>query len=494
MFTNDHQVYQELFEAVQMNRIFPDSKTFVDCVPKFPVAAINEKYSQEKELPAFDLKDFVFRHFSLPVPHSVHFQSNSEKPVEDNIERLWTALTRQPDTSNGSLIPLPYPYIVPGGRFGEIYYWDSYFTMLGLKAAGKKEMIRSMINNFSWLIENIGFIPNGNRQYFLSRSQPPFYSLMIKMLCDMEGNAVLKKYLPLLLKEYGFWMKGHETLGINSAGGHVVKLDKQTVLNRYWDSKDTPRPEAFREDVELANESTQPSHEVFRNLRAGAESGWDFSTRWFKDQSSFASIHTTDIVPVDLNCLLLHLEQMIAAGYTEEGEIEKAALYEQLAGSRKSAIHQYCWNEAAGFFVDYDWTLGQKRENLTLAGMMPLYLSLATGEQASKAAQIIEEKFLCPGGVITTLINSGQQWDAPNGWAPLQWITTRGLKNYGHHQLADEISRRWIQLNKDVFHRTGKLMEKYNVVDTHLEAGGGEYEGQDGFGWTNGVFLALQNS
>jgi alpha,alpha-trehalase len=128
---------------------------------------------------------------------------------------------------------------------------------------------------------------------------------------------------------------------------------------------------------------------------------------------------------------------------------------------------------------------------MTLAGTSALYFKTASPENAARVKQHIEEKFLVAGGVVTTLETTGQQWDAPNGWAPLQWMTIQGLENYGYSDLAGKIARRWIQLNTDVFKRTGKLMEKYNVVDTHLEAGGGEYEGQDGFGWTNGVLLAL---
>ena len=128
---------------------------------------------------------------------------------------------------------------------------------------------------------------------------------------------------------------------------------------------------------------------------------------------------------------------------------------------------------------------------MTLAGVTPLYFQFATKEQANLVAQTVSDKFLSAGGVVNSLRITGQQWDAPNGWAPLQWMTITGLENYGHHELASVIAGRWIRLNTDVFHRTGKLMEKYDVVDTHLEAGGGEYQGQDGFGWTNGVLLAL---
>ena len=119
------------------------------------------------------------------------------------------------------------------------------------------------------------------------------------------------------------------------------------------------------------------------------------------------------------------------------------------------------------------------------------FFNYSTQQQADKVAELIQNKFLTEGGLVTTLNRTGQQWDAPNGWAPLHWIAIIGLDNYGHDELAATIAKRWMKLNTDVFHRTGKFMEKYNVVDTHLEAGGGEYAGQDGFGWTNGVYLAL---
>jgi alpha,alpha-trehalase len=481
-----------LFEAVQMNRVFPDGKTFVDCLPRKSGQEINSKFLEQKSKPGFDLTRFVLENFDLPIPHSNGYTSDLNRSVEENIEMLWEVLTRQPDKKAGSLVPLPYPYIVPGGRFGEIYYWDSYFTMLGLQASGKMDMVENMVRNFSYLIETIGYIPNGNRTYFLGRSQPPFYSLMVKLLADIKGSEVLVTYLPYLEQEYQSWMKGADELDEKQKfTRHVVRLPDGEILNRYWDENDKPRPESYREDLELSHQSTQDPRDLFRNLRAGAESGWDFSCRWFKDIHSFASIHTTDLAPVDLNCLLLHLEETIAEAYALKGDKAKVAHYEALAGKRKLAIQQYCWNEEKGFYFDYDVAASHQCDLGTIAAAFPLFFRVATQEQANLVASVIKERFLKPGGVVATLEATGQQWDAPNGWAPLQWMTILGLENYGKHELARNTAQRWVQLNKDVFHRTGKLMEKYNVIDTHLEAGGGEYPGQDGFGWTNGVFLAL---
>ncbi|MBK6827185.1 MAG: alpha,alpha-trehalase TreF [Chitinophagaceae bacterium] len=480
-----------LFREVQIKKIFPDGKTFVDCVPKIPEREIETKFELLKDKPGFNLKTFVLTHFELPVPHSDHYKSDNSKSVRENIETLWDVLTREPVKKDGSLIPLPYPYIVPGGRFGEIYYWDSYFTMLGLKVSGRTTMIEQMVNNFAWLIDTIGYIPNGNRNYYQGRSQPPFFSLMLQLLSEAKGEQVITQYLPQLIREYQYWMKGSETLSAShQAAQHVLRMPDGEILNRYWDQNDNPRPESFREDCELAEHSSLPANETFRHLRAGAESGWDFSSRWFRDGLQFETIHTTEIVPVDLNLLIWQLEQTIAEACSLTGNPE-ASTYRKLAQERLTAIRKYCWNDKIGFYTDFDTSTGKQKDILSLAAAMSLFFNVATKEQAHSMQQIISNEFLHPGGLVATLQETGQQWDAPNGWAPLQWITIRGLQIYGYSSLAKEIAGRWIRLNEEVFRRTGKLMEKYNVVDISLEAGGGEYEGQDGFGWTNGVYLAL---
>lgn len=486
--------YTNLFEAVQMQQIFPDGKTFTDCTAKYSLEKIDEKFQQQKTKPGFDLSSFVHENFTAPVPPQNNYTAH-EADVKDHINNLWSVLTRKADDASSnvysSLIPLPFPYIVPGGRFGEIYYWDSYFTMLGLQVSGRTDMIQNMVNNFSFLIDHAGYIPNGNRTYFIGRSQPPFYSLMVKLLAAEKGNDVLIKYLPQLEKEYAFWMKGSESLNEkNIAAHHVVRLPDGSLLNRYWDENDTPRPESYREDVELAHHAKDKAI-MYRHLRAGAESGWDFSCRWFKNVKDFSTIHTAEIIPVDLNCLLLHLEETLQEAYKHSDNPLQQTFFEQRIIQRKAAIQQYCWNDEEQFYYDYDFVAGKQKTLQTIAAVFPLYFKVATNEQATLVVQIIEQKFLQPGGITTTLEVTGQQWDAPNGWAPLQWMTIQGLENYGIHDLAKEIAKRWIALNKKVYQRTGKLMEKYNVYNTALDAGGGEYPSQDGFGWTNGVLLKL---
>ncbi len=483
-----------LFEKVQQAQVFSDGKTFVDCIPRAPLREILSQFEAEQVLPDFSISDFVTRHFDLPKIFGNGFHTDTSKAVEDHIQSLWPILTRQPENEeNSSLIPLPYPYVVPGGRFGEIYYWDSYFTMLGLVASGQKESVRDMVQNFAYLIETIGYVPNGNRTYYLGRSQPPFFSLMVDLLVQAGDANAPAEFLSQMEMEYEYWMKGKENLTPEQRALHqVVLMPEEEIMNRYYDESDTPRPESYREDVGLHDEQESP--ELYRHLRAGAASGWDFSSRWFHDPFDLATIHTTDFIPVDLNCLLYLLEKRIASAAEMAGDKELNWKFDHLTQRRREAICRYCWHEGESFFVDYDWTLSRPSQAVTMAGCFPLFASIATPEEAALVAGRLESDFLFDGGLVATLQTTGQQWDAPNGWAPLQWIAVKGLENYGFHTLADTIRQRWLNLNRQVFHRTGKLMEKYNVVDPHIEAGGGEYPGQDGFGWTNGVFLAMSHA
>lgn len=487
------ELYGELLHDVQMAKIFPDGKTFVDCTPKKDPAIILESYKKTKTQPGFDLKLFVAENFDLPIQHSTGFVSDRNQSPQDHITSLWPVLTRQPDQqTKGTLIPLPKPYIVPGGRFGEIYYWDSYFTMLGLQVDGRADMVENMADNFAYLIDKVGFIPNGNRTYYLGRSQPPFFSMIVGVLAEMKGDSAYQQYLPQLEKEHAFWMDGADKLTEQQpTHRRVVRLQGGEVLNRYWDDRAAPRPESYREDVETASASGRPLEEVYRHLRAGAESGWDFSSRWLADGKTLATIRTTDIVPVDLNCLLYHLEWVIAQAYLSKGDQPSADKWIGLAKNRVIAVQKYLWQQDAGFFMDYDFVNKKITGIRSLAGVFPLFFKLATPEQAGLVAKAIEKDFLRPGGVVTTLNNTGQQWDAPNGWAPLQWLTIKGLNDFGHDKLAATIAQRWVELNKKVYRNTGKMLEKYNVEDVSLEAGGGEYPVQDGFGWTNGVLMRL---
>lgn len=494
------ELYGSLFRDVQSSRIFPDSKTFADAIPLDDPVLIIERYHREKSSPDFDMETFVRGHFRMPAHIASEFISDKSEPVSEHVRKLWSVLTRQPEMQErgGSLIPLPHEYVVPGGRFREIYYWDSYFTMLGLKESGRAELIEHMLNNFAYLVDTLGFIPTANRTYYLSRSQPPFFSLMVRLYSEMEGKKVLKKYLPQLQKEYDYWMDGSEDVGAPfTAHRRLVYLPDGVLLNRYWDDKATPRPESYREDTELAHEVADKygtaADEVYRHIRAAAESGWDFSSRWFSDENDFASIHTTDILPVDLNCLMYHLEKALAEAYLLTDNRRMHLLYEEKARQRNVAIQTYFWDESKHYYMDYDFKKRDFTKAVTIAGAFPLYFKLAPKPHSHYIRAYIRLNFLKSGGLLTTTVRTGQQWDAPNGWAPLQWIVYKGLRNYNFHRTANELSDEWLGLIEKEFRHSGKMLEKYNVSDTNLMAGGGEYEIQEGFGWTNGVYLRMKN-
>ena len=491
----------QLFHDVQLSGIFEDSKTFADARPRLAPAEITARYGSARGAPQFNLRQFVEEHFELPRPVGEGFRSDTSQTMEQHIRALWPVLTRPPDTADArsSLIPLPNPYVVPGGRFREVYYWDSYFTMLGLVASGRTDLVKSMLDNFAHLIGTVGHIPNGNRTYYLSRSQPPFFAAMVGLYARATDTTQVLPYLDALEAEHAFWMNGAERLapGAGQAYRRVVRLsDGGPLLNRYWDDRADPRPESYRPDYEVGQTLADARREGFyRNVRATAESGLDFSSRWMRDPKDLRTLETTDLIPVDLNSLLYHAERMIAALRAVRGRAGDAGVARQFAEAaedRRRALLAAAYDPATGFFYDVRWRSGARvTDRPTLAAASPLYFGLATPEQGRAVAARLEREFLKPGGFVTTLIASGQQWDAPNGWPPLEWLTIEGVRRYGRADLADAARDRWLALNRRTYRSTGKMMEKYDVVDVRRSAGGGEYATQDGFGWSNGVALAL---
>ena len=182
--SNYIQLSGDLFKDVQLSGIFSDSKTFVDAVPKRNPAQIKALYNSEKHLPDFDLRQFVYANFIVPN-NTDTIKVPENKSMNIHIEDLWKYLIRTPYTVNvnSTLIPLKFSYIIPGGRFREIYYWDSFFTILGLLADGKISTAENMVYNFAYMLDKYKMIPNGNRIYYLTRSQPPFFSLMVDAIC-----------------------------------------------------------------------------------------------------------------------------------------------------------------------------------------------------------------------------------------------------------------------------------------------------------------------
>lgn len=488
---NPRKRFPDLFERVAEAKIFEDPKAWTDVIFNAPPEVILEAFKKENPMSTSELKAFTARYFKEheALADNLPKEENLEnETVESYLNGLWHKLLRppHPDAAEelSSIISLPKEYIVPGGRFNEIYYWDSYFTMLAF-ADRNPVMIQNMVDNFASMINRFGFIPNGNRTYFLSRSQPPFFHRLVGLLDPDNNAAAYARYIKELCREYGFWMNRDGDIETR-----CVKIDENTYLNRYFDASDQPRDESYVFDLETAEASDQKSADLYRNIRAGAESGWDFSSRWFGDPTDMASIRTTLILPVDLNAILYGLELAISEGYEHLGEKLESEKYKALADKRRNAISKYFWNAESGCFFDYDIEYKKQTSVVSGAALFPLFFNCCSEEQAQSIAKQTEAHLLKPGGLVATSIETGEQWDSPNGWAPLQWVAISGLKQYGHTELAAEIADRWMKMVTSVYNTTGALYEKYDVVNMSL-AGGGEYLVQEGFGWTNGVMATL---
>src|SRR6202047_4617110 len=366
------KLYGPLFKDVQMEKIFSDQKTFVDCIPRRAPSDIMADYDRLAKEPTFDLKAFVASNFTPPA---------DPDDIRTHIKGLWRVLHREASkpVEGSSLLALPYPYIVPGGRFNEIYYWDSYFTMLGLKESDEIDMIDNMIKNFASLIDGYGFIPNGNRTYYLSRSQPPYFSMMVEVLAGLKGDSVYVDNLSALEKEYAYWTDQ------TAPTKHVVQLANDTSFDRYYDQLDVPRQESYSQDVATSETSKEDQKTLYRNIRSAAESGWDFSSRWFADGHLLGTIQPTNLNPRELKCLLYHLEVVLGKAHRARNDADKndtpqASDFEAKAEKRKNVINQYCWSPDQNWYVDVDLQ-GQPSKEITLAGVAPLFFKVAPSDR-----------------------------------------------------------------------------------------------------------------
>ncbi|HLZ82329.1 MAG TPA: alpha,alpha-trehalase TreF [Caulobacteraceae bacterium] len=484
-------LFGRLYADVELRGLFPDSKTFADAQPLRPPAAIIGDY--RRGLSTDQLRAFVAASFEVPSTGAAAPPvAPSHHALKAHIAVLWPVLARAPLNAPAfsSQLSLGHPYVVPGGRFREVYYWDSYFTMLGLVRDGRSDLAIGLADDFADLIARYGHVPNGARTYYLSRSQPPVFYLMAGLTRPEDPAGAYAHYLDALRREHRFWMAGEDRLKPGQADRHVVRLPDGSILNRYWDARATPRDEAWREDVAMARSSGRPPATLYRELRSTAESGWDFSSRWMADGRSLSALRTTAIAPVDLNSLLFGLEGAIAEGCARLRDVRCVGEFTRRAARRRQAMDRYLWRAGPGIYLDYDWRRETALARPSAAMLYPLFVGAASRNQAERVAVDVRTALLAPGGLRTTTVRTGQQWDAPNGWAPLQWIAVGGLERYGDDRLARDVAGRWLSTVCRTYRETGKLLEKYDVEQAR-PGGGGEYPLQDGFGWTNGVTRAL---
>lgn len=380
------------------------------------------------------------------------------------IDDHWAVLTHQEKEDRGTIIGLPHPYVVPAAdpkakfTFMEQYYWDSYFTALGL-VGEHQELAEGMLDNLIHLFKRFHFIPDASRMYYMSRSQPPFLTSFIRLIYQTgnKDKTWLKGQMDVAQQEYEL---------VWTCEVHPFWHQVHHGLSRYYDIN------------------------VLHDL-AEAESGWDMTTRFDRK--------CLDFLPIDLNSLLYKYEADLAWSAEECGDKSAAKKWQAAAAKRKHEINKYMWHERKAFYFDYNYNKQQKGDVWSLAGFYPMWAGLATKEQAAELVRNLA-RFEHSGGLSSTtrpLVDMSifgslkVQWAFPNGWAPLHQIVIEGLTNYGYTEEAERIARKWVQTNLYWFERDGVFMEKYNVVKPHKHPVEGLYPSQTGFGWTNAVFKHL---
>ncbi|XP_065165308.1 trehalase-like isoform X2 [Atheta coriaria] len=522
----DSEIYchGQLLHTVQMSKIFQDSKTFVD---------MKLRYNANTTLENF--KDFMSNHNQHPSRDAViRFVNESFEPAgrefEDWIPQDWTpspkfvrsiqdpeyktfALTlnkvwkelgrkmREDVKENQdlySIIWVPNPVIVPGGRFREFYYWDSYWIIQGLLLSEMHTTVKGMLTNFAYIVDTYGHIPNGGRIYYLERSQPPLFIPMVKLYVDSTGDKdFVAERMGTFEKEFSYWMDNHAV--------KVEKDGKNYTLYRYADTSMGPRPESYSEDVESSAifKEEKEKEAFYSEIKAAAESGWDFSSRWFilngTNKGNLTNIKTRSIIPVDLNAMLYQNAMILAEWHEELGNISQSSYYRTIAHTIMEAVEAVLWHEEVGSWLDYDILNGVKRDWWYPTNISPLWTGCYDKSNTDKIVRLVRKyldnsNVIYPGGVPMSQEHTGEQWDFPNVWPPIQHMMIVGLNNTGDEaaqRLAYELAERWVRSNHKAFMETEAMFEKYDATVFGGHGGGGEYEVQLGFGWSNGVILDL---
>jgi alpha,alpha-trehalase len=402
------------------------------------------------------------------------------------------------------LLYLPHPYVVPGGRFNEMYGWDSYFIEMGLLRDGRVTLAKGMVDNFLYQIREYGKVLNANRTYYLTRSQPPFLTQMILLVyARTQDRQWLEKTLPEIEKYYLYWTsKPH--------------LTPETGLSRYYDSGEGPAPEVVSSELDAKGRNeydvirqyfrtnriedydvTQyydAAHDrltplFYKGDRTMRESGFDPSNRFGPFGADI--IHYN---PVCLNSLLYLMEAQTAEIMDMLARPDDAAKWKARARERAERINRLMWNARRGMYFDYDFVHKRMREYPFLTTFYPMWAGIASKEQARALVGNLA-LFERAGGLQTSTRQSGNQWDAPFGWAPLQWIAVQGLRRYGYNAEADRIAEKFLGLVREEYEKHGAIVEKYDVVrrrsDLSRDLRFGYRTNEAGFGWTNAVYTAL---
>ena len=584
-----------ILAAYQMSNLFNDSKTFVDFPLLYSPSTVYTSFLALTNLSTPTLLAFLADNFNTSAtdllpwsPPDWHPSPPLLSAVVDagfhnfslQLNQLWFLLGRRihPDVyahpDRHTLLPLRHDrMVVPGGRFREFYYWDSYWIVRGLLLCNMTSTARMVVENLAGMVEAYGFVPNGSRQYYLTRSQPPFLALMVEFVGGWRGGADgglewMAEQLDALEKEYAYWMtEGEHMVVVADRNNHTHQL------NRYYAAVQYPRPESYLEDVLTARRLATHNHSLahqqrehatctsdspdcdasdtwsdqakalFSELSASAETGWDFSSRWFADRRNISTAETSHILPVDLNAVLYGVERVLSKMFNATGDAGKGAKYAMAAERRLDGMNAVLFDdgegkgEGVGQYVWRDYDFHEKRldgEVDVLSNYVPLWTH-AYDERVNVSRVIdglLASGLVQPGGLLTSLDDIGQQWDCPNAWPPLQHMIMEGIAT-SHYTpanttltttlnqllttlphtppqpytpiplppttpptpsataLAYYLSASWLLGNAQLYNATHVMYEKYYALTRGQAGHGGEYEVQQGFGWTNGVALIM---
>ena len=548
---------------------FRDSKDFVD----MPILCGDIGVVRDKLLSASDSSTVLEENFDLPGSDLRACEpgdwsnegaerlltrtrgEGSTQAMVRHIHSCWPELCKTSVADVGenpgrhTLLRMPHKMFVPGSRFREQYYWDSYFTLQGLLVSDMLESAIHLIENLLFCVERYGYVPNGTRSYYLGRTQPP---LLSEMLVDLWNwvvtptttnnnssnknksnkkrgepsmvervKALLEKSLPLLVKEHAFVTSRERTVTLARSGGQ-----RAFDLVRYYAGTACPRPESHKEDVSSFREwksresgkrcsdgdgdgdgerEEEEEGNIYKEIATMAESGWDFSSRWLRDPNRLETSRITRMLPVDLNTIVARMEGNVSQIAEIAGREEICNDFRSMSRIRFDAIDAILWDEVTNqwrdFVLDENPTLGPGGLQKSVSGKLsqstcasnwlPLW-GLPREKSKAAIASLESSGLLQEGGLATSLCNSGHQWDYPNAWAPLQYLIHQGLLSTEADTgkaLAETIARNFLKNVQATFSATGKMHEKYNAERVGHYGGGGEYVPQTGFGWTNGVVL-----
>jgi len=476
----------EMLHTIQLAKLYHDSKTFVDKKLRFHPDVVLGKFSEllnntQSNPSSEQLKLFIDEHFEsegsefeLWDPSDWISNPDFLKKINNSLLQNWGRELHEAWKFLGrkikddvrvhpelySMIYVPNPFIIPGGRFREFYYWDSYWIIRGLIISQMTETVKGMLENFILMVESYGMVPNGGRVYYEQRSQPPLLISMVNSYVNATGDIqFLRDHIHLLEKELQFWLKNRTVL----IQGHT--------LCRFNVEFEGPRPESYKEDYEAASQiKAENRQEFYVNTKSGAESGWDFSSRWYivddgHNEGNISNIATRNVIPVDLNSFMCMNHYLLSEMFLLIGDEQKARFYHKQFVLWKRAIKQILWNEEEGIWFDYDLLNAKQRPFYYASNLAPLWarcwdpsdntidsvttriLSYLDRSQVTKYA----------GGLPTSMLHSGQQWDFPNGWPPLQHLLVIGLENTGEPKaqaLALDLAKKWLLNNYYAYEQT----------------------------------------